>query len=108
MSVLKNYPAVISVNSLLGYGSKARLIVNSDNEYGNLISTEDAMGNEISYEYDSGKVTSITDEIGTYMKMTYDGDGNVVSAVNGAGETATFTYDEDGNCAFASYAITVK
>ncbi len=87
-------------NQLLSITSMGvtQFIVDYD-EYGNLTSTEDAMGNEISYEYDSGKVTSITDEIGTYMKMTYDGDGNVVSAVNGAGETATFTYDEDGNCA---------
>ncbi len=87
-------------NQLLSITSMGvtQFIVDYD-EYGNLTSTEDAMGNEISYEYDSGKVTSITDEIGTYMKMTYDGDGNVVSAVNGVGETATFTYDEDGNCA---------
>ncbi len=87
-------------NQLLSITSMGvtQFIVDYD-EYGNLTSTEDAMGNKISYEYDSGKVTSITDEIGTYMKMTYDGDGNVVSAVNGAGETATFTYDEDGNCA---------
>ena len=32
------------------------------------------------------------------MNMTYDSNGNVVSATNGAGTTTQFTYDTDGNC----------
>lgn len=106
---------LLSVTNALGntvtntYSDKGQLLTISSmgvtqfivdyDERGNLTSTEDAMGNKISYEYESGKVTSISDGIGTYMNMTYDGNGNVVSAVNGAGETASFTYDTDGNCA---------
>ena len=56
----------------------------------------DANGNETAYSYNGeGKLTGLTDAIGTYQRVTYDSDGNAASTTNGAGESASYTYDKN-------------
>ncbi len=85
---------VLSINAM----GTDMLSFTYDDETGEITSMTDALGNITSYDYDGKNLKSVSDNIGTYLKMTYNSDGEVISTSNGIGTITDFTYDENGNC----------
>ena len=85
---------VLSINAM----GTDMLSFTYDDETGEITSMTDALGNITSYDYDGKNLKSVSDNIGTYLKMTYNSDGEVISISNGIGTITDFTYDENGNC----------
>ena len=78
-----------------------------DDATGEVTSMTDALGNTTSYNYEGKNLKSVSDNIGTYLNMTYNSDGEVISTSNGIGTTTDFTYDEKGNCSSKTIKFTV-
>lgn len=71
------------------------------NEYssfnGQLLSTEDALGNATSFAYDSqGNLTQSTDAAGNVTEYFYDSRGNRIREIDPRGVESTFTHDAMG------------
>jgi len=88
------------------------------NEYGDLLSEQDALGNTAFFAYDeasrptqavwpdgstlqmqydaNGQLTGLTDRAGGSWLWTYDREGRLLSCANPVGATTDFTYRDDG------------
>ncbi len=65
------------------------------NQFGNLATVTDAMGNATKYEYDlAGRKTKETRPMGQYAVFTYDAAGNLKTKTDAKGQTTTYNYDK--------------
>ncbi|EON92524.1 YD repeat-containing protein [Marinobacter lipolyticus SM19] len=68
------------------------------NEFGQIKTETDGLGNTISYSYDaSGNKISETDPQGNTTQFAYNSLGQVISKTDTLGNTYTYTYDGNGN-----------
>lgn len=65
---------------------------------GRIISKTDANGDAVKYGYSGSKLSSITDDIGSYVNITYGTNGKPLTSKAGDGTTCSYVYDEDGRC----------
>ena len=94
---------VLSINAM----GTDMLSFTYDDKTGEITTMTDALGNITSYDYDGKNLKSVSDDIGTYLNMTYNSDGEVISTSNGIGTTTDFTYDENGNCSSKTIKFTM-
>jgi RHS repeat-associated protein len=73
---------------------------NSFNAAGNLIGTQDPLGNQRAYSYgDFDRLTGITDANGNAMQYAYDANGNLSRITYADGSRVEYSYDAAGNLA---------
>ena len=73
-----------------------RTYTQTTDAWGNIVTSTDPAGNEVSYTYYSnGKPSSVTTN-GTTVSMTYDVAGNQTSLTDPDAGTSTYTYSADG------------
>ena len=64
---------------------------------GNLMWEADRSGNTVVYDYDQGRVVSVTHSAGQAVGLSYDELGRIQSAALPGGLTVSYGYDEAGN-----------
>lgn len=67
-------------------------------QFGNLLSQTDALGNTIQYTYELQfhNVLTKTDPFGEITQFTYDSNGNLTSITDPKGDTSSFAYNQVG------------
>ena len=84
----KNLLLSVTVNGI-------RQVTNHYNDLGDLISSEDALGNVTEYLYDEkGNITCITYPDGGNVSAEYDDRGNILSVCKGSGKKVVFEYND--------------
>ena len=80
------------------YNGKEYIYENIYDKNGQLVSTKDPMGNEISYAYTAtGVEKSITDALKGETSYTYDANDNVISIKDAEGNEVAYEYDSQQN-----------
>ena len=77
-------------------------VVYTFNSAGRILSSEDRIGNVITFTYDAaGNCTRVTDPYGKETRFEYTG-GLLGSIINPGGQATTFEYDAEGNLVLAT------
>ena len=72
---------------------------------GHFIDDEDKNGKQITYNYTSGKMTSITDTQGRTTTLTYNSGGQLITITDPSGRKVQYTYDANKNLASSTDAL---
>lgn len=102
---IENAEGIITKNTYNSNGNLSKISINgidtqsySYDSKGRLIGRTDANGNTTEYGYMSGEIESITDEIGSYVNISYNSAGKPSQAETGDGTVCSYVYDNDGKC----------
>jgi len=71
------------------------------NAYGNPLTAKTAAHPQINYVYDAiGRMSSLTDQVGSQTSFTYSSSGHLLSKTDPLGKQATFHYDDAGRLSY--------
>lgn len=98
-SITGDYSTITLNSGLYELIKKDRMIYRFDSVLGKLLSITDRNNNSISLIYTNNMLSSIVDQSGRTIHITYDIEGKIISITDPANRETRMTYDANGNLA---------